>query len=189
MKKIFYLTIFLSLISCNKDSKNIVHENEIYSFINYIINTELSQKENKNKYLTECFPTPIPTDEYFGIETMNNFFDKNDVKFMKSQLDKRYHFRLKNNLIKNRITVPFDSLIKPQDKNKKSENYWENTLNDEYVNEKIDEISLPIFSKNYKTAIISFGTYGGNGQTEIYRKSNGNWKKIKTIAVWKNYKC
>lgn len=190
MKKIFYLILILHFVSCkqnSKDNKNLVPNDEVYGIINYILKNDLQEKDSKYNYLSEEFPLENPNNQYFGIEEMDTIFSKKDIEFMKLQMDNRYHFRIENSLIQDRTVISFDSLNKLFKENERSEKFWER-FEKKYKAKKFSAISLPIFSVDYKTVLISFGNHCGSlcgsGKTVIYKKVNGKWKQIKTISFW-----
>jgi len=192
MKKILYLILAISLISCKEEkliNKNLAPDKEIYSIINFILKNELREKDSKNIYLSEEFPLAIPNNNYFGIEGLSEIFSEKDIEFMKLQLNKRYDFRINKNLIKNRIVISFDSLNELYKENEKSDKFWER-FEKKYKAQKFDAISLPIFSVDFKTVMISYGKHCGSlcgsGKTAIYRKINGHWEQIKIISIWRS---
>ena len=189
MKNILYFLIIISFISCEEKkaiSRNLVPDKEVYDIINFIIKNEFSKSNNNSKYLSEEFPMILPDNEYFGIEKMDTIFSKSDVEFMKLQISKRYEFRIERNLIQNKVVIPFDSINKLRI-SEKSDQFWKR-FQIKYDARKFDGISLPLFSVDYKTVIISYGHHCGSlcgsGETSIYRRVNGHWKKFKVISFW-----
>jgi hypothetical protein len=43
--------------------------------------------------------------------------------------------------------------------------------------------SLPVFSRDFKTAILEIN-YTDQGRSSIYKKVDGQWKKIETYSSW-----
>ena len=190
MKNIRYLFILISFISCEEKkstNRNLVPDKEVYTIINFIIENEFPISNSNNRYLSEEFPMILPDNEYFGIERMDKIFNKNDVEFMKLQMNKRFEFRIERTLIENKVVIPFDSLNKLYTDSEKPDKFWKR-FEKKYGARKFDGISLPIFSVDYKTAIISYGYHCGSlcgsGETAIYRKVNGQWEKLTSLNRW-----
>lgn len=128
MKKILYIFILISFITCSEKKttyKNFVPEKEMYSIINFIIETELTGINSHNIYVSEEFPLELPNSNFFGIEELSEILSEKDVAFMKLQLERRFDFRINQNSLKNRKVISFDSLSLLYNPNERSHTFWE----------------------------------------------------------------
>jgi hypothetical protein len=190
MKKTLVLILLISLLACKEKNtlgSNLVTDIEVYNVIDFIIKNEFHIKGSEKSYISEEFPIPLPNVQYFGIDELTEIFSKKDIEFMKLQLDQSYAFRINERLIKVGKIISFDSLGLLYKENERSDKFWKR-FEKKYKAHKFYGVSLPIFSVDLKTVMVSYGNHCGSlcgsGQTVIYKKKNGKWKQIKTISFW-----
>ncbi|WP_131450913.1 hypothetical protein [Chryseobacterium sp. FH1] len=190
------LVIFLLLlISCNKKSENLNHQNQskienevsekiVYDFVNEILSQNETSEFCKNVIDRKTF-IAINGDSIF-IEKFKNEFNENDLEFMRNQYLSANKFIWKNEL-KNRQILKLDTTI---NNDISREQFWSKTL-EKYGC--ICYVNMPIFNKEKNIAIIEIG-YNcgflcGAGATYIYKlNENEKWILFKTIDNFVSYK-
>jgi hypothetical protein len=195
--KIISILIIFLLFSCKqkesvneiKTEKELVTELELYEVINFMLPAIKSNNQMNSNYVTEDVMMKIVSKEnnYLELDKMDSLFTKNDAEFIKKQLKGIDKFKLKQKLMLDKIIIPSDTLSKFQNNKINSLGFWEN-YRQKYGNKGFHTISLPLFSLDKKTVIITIGFHCGGlcggGATEIYKKINGKWTLIKTLNNW-----
>lgn len=178
MKRLFVLLALLSL-SCSHEEDKI--QEESYSLINYVIQTELNEKGYITVELLDSNPS-----QSLELYIQKNLSEK-DSTFINNQIRNRVAFKLNQDKVSIKKVVlrsDLDSLIKPGER---SISFW-NRFEAKYHEKDFSTISQPIFNKAFDLAIVSFGHHCGSlcgsGETAIYKKKNGKWTKLKTISTW-----
>ena len=196
MKKMFYLLSLSILIGCNnkesvKLTERVVYSNKfapetsVYSLLNFVLSTEA---KNSGKYITENLSNYIypGQKEYFVVDN-DSLFDKEDIKFIHTQIAQDTSFRLNQSLIKDKIVISFDTLFKLKKKGERSYEFWER-FDAKYGQKEFYSIGLPLFTVDRKTAIVKYGYHCGSlcggGEVAIFKLIAGKWKKIKIIETW-----
>lgn len=163
----------------------LVPEKEVYDFLNFIINKseykayKLIAENELNKW------TSNNNDSYF-LKQIDTLFNKKDIDFIMAQLKTASGFRLKKEYYPDKITIPFDTLIKflnLRNRNDRDSDPFKESLRHRYGSSFLDSYSLPFFTLDYQTAIIRVSILLRGG-TYIYHKIKNKWVKIKTLDEW-----
>ncbi len=199
-KHILISLIIISFFSCKNESikqKNgfkedkqieLVKEEKIYEVINFVLDSIIKHSEENTNYVTgeTMFFMDQDSTDYFGISKMDSIFSEKDVKFILQQRKIRMDFNLKNDLLKNKIVIPKDTLVKFSEKQKGASEFWDKFWK-KYGNKGFYSISKPLFSLDNKTVIITFGincgSLCGEWKTVIYKKTKHKWKLIKVLQI------
>ena len=185
MKRITFLVLTILLFSCNgkTEKKNEkISEKEIYKFLNTLLITikeeNIPVDSNYVSYDKVDVFKIIKNDKSL-ITEIDSIFSKNDLNFIKVQFKKNEKFELNQKLIANRVVIPRDTIIKFS-----KTDFWKSYYL-EYGHRGFSKVSMPLFSIDKKTAIISLsficGRTCGGVEIMIYKKVNGKWIFYKSI--------
>jgi hypothetical protein len=202
MKQNFHILIIICflLLSCKKNEtveknkavenkfiieKKLVSEKEIYEVINVVLGSINYDELSDSNFVTEdVFMKYNFKENDYKLDTL---FTKKDIQFIRKQFNEVENFRLNQNLLKNMVVIPKDTLSKFQNDKRGKHNFWDN-YSKKYGNKGFYTIGLPLFSYDKKTVIITIGFHCGGlcggGSTEIYKKVNGKWISISTLESW-----
>lgn len=164
---IFLFTFF------ENETKTGTSDVDVYEVINYV--SETRNKTPKNKYISENLSLLNEKE----LASISLIFSIKDLEFINEQNKKRLNFKLNQKLITNGTVIPNATLIQM----KKNGNLWEK-FKKKYHEEKLLTISLPIFSKDKKSSLVTTSTICGtciNRETSVYKKVNGKWKLDKQL--------
>ena len=200
-QNLYILTIICFLIiSCKKNEtveksktdekkvsikKKLVSEKEIYEVINVVLGSLNYDELSNSNYVTEdvLMKYNFRENDY----KLDTIFTQKDIQFIRKQFNEVENFRLNQNLLTNKVTIPRDTLAKFQNSKRGKPNFWINYTK-KYGNKGFYTIGLPLFSLDRKTVIIISGFHCGGlcgvGTTEIYKKVNGKWISISTLESW-----
>ena len=131
------------------------------------------------------FYSDLDQDAYLEeITKGDSIFKLTDSQYIRQQIDESKTFKISQQFIKGRSVIPkdkVDSLMKSS-----HEDFWKN-LYKEYKADKFMIISMPIFSRDYKTCMvmIEHHTYsGGGGALLVFKKPNETWTLTHQLRFW-----
>ncbi len=162
MRKLISISTIFLLLSCKQEAKTEVTDFEIYEVINLMLLNE---------------------SEILALEKLNLGISKSDVKFIQLQNKNRSTFKLNQKLLENSISISRDTLTRMKQTNLEL-SFWKRFI-EKYHEKELFSISLPLFSKDKNTALVSTSFICAtclNSETMIYRKVNGKWKLIEVLS-------
>ncbi len=184
MKKIIIVYFLILNISCNHktisekvDENHIVSDNEVYSFLNFIL-------EKQSKTISKCRNENVIELITENSELKKIFTDK-DLIFIKKQTENENKFEINSEYLNN-VNLVSQKKIKTLFSKSRDINIFWKKFEKEFGTESFFSVSLPIFSLNKKIVIINteFNSKGGfgYGASEVYIKVNGEWKIYKRFT-------
>ena len=183
MKTIILIFLVIINISCNHktvsekvDQNHIVSDKEVYSFLNVVL-------KKQSKSLTTCRNEHV-LEFIKDNEELESMFNAEDLVFVNKQIENEKKFALNSDYLSSSNVIPEKIINKLFIDSKNIDTFWLE-FEKKYETQSYFSVSLPIFSSNKKTVIISTeilnrGGFGASGKT-VYRKINGEWK------LYKNY--
>lgn len=192
------LTLLLLLLSsCNKNSKEItiqtisppkqlVDNKTIYEFLNYCLNNKSADFEFCDDIMNrDLLPYYIINEDSAIVSELDTILNKNDIEFVLKQANYSPHFKLDPEYLKGKNIIALDTIKSFTVNNEVRSSYWEN-LHKRYGS--VCFIRMPLFSRDFKTAIVDIGihcgTLCGEGGRYVYKKKEGKWVLIATINEW-----
>jgi hypothetical protein len=192
------LTVLLGLttaLSCQTDaSKDFSerHKTETYAFLNFFVNSTDSINYRDVIYFLDHdkdYDPPSDTIKTYFVNQMtagDSIFNSDDKEFLLTQTNSMSKFYLEQERLPNKKIISAEKI--GFDNSNDHEILW-NKLKTICKCEQIASVSLPILSKDYKTAFVSIQYYtefNGGGVSILYKKINGQWKYIDQLAFWDN---
>lgn len=183
-------------ISCTNPTKKeaikaeSVTDQDIYSIIKMVLNdskpTEILDG-TQDYYILDELKTP----HYFDSTNnstfkLSNYFTKEDLKFIKKQIDERNEMKLiqdsiyPKQLLSSEIIDSLNTIIYKEGSDRK--NNFIKKYTQKFGNRSYQIFSLPVFSIDKKTVYIERSELN-SGRAIIYRKENGKWKEFSGI-IW-----
>lgn len=195
LQKITTLISLITILSCKAGHHNKLTERqkiETYDFLNFLINTTDGINYKNIKYFLDHDkyydpPAPELTKNFATQLTAgDSIFKKIDETSIFSQANQMSYFYLEQDKLSNRRVISAEKI--GFDNSNDYENIWIK-LKTICNCQEIASVSLPIFSKDYQTVLVSIQYYtefNGGGVSILYKKINGQWKYIKQLAFWDN---
>ena len=187
MKKIILIFFLILNISCKNvtisekvDKNHLVSDREIYNFLDFIL-------ENEPTTITKCKNFNV-SDLFIANPDLKKIFTDKDLIFINKQIKNENYFNLNSEYLINKNVIPQNELRRFLSESNDAEIFWRK-LKNKYNAESYSSVSLPIFSKNKKIAIISteFSCKGGlcgEGAIRVFIKVDGNWKFYDKLQIW-----
>jgi len=176
--------ICLFLLSC-KEQKAVVPDNVKYEFIHFIMHSDEPINLSGWKFVADKDTSQLTISEADSINFVSTvtdlgIFRKDDAVFMWKQIADYSDFTLSSSEIKDRTIIsPGKWRDLPHEK------YWDYILK-KYETDKFYSLSMPLFSKDLLTVIISIEDYGmqygKRAGSYVYKKSNGKWTFLKQLS-------
>ncbi|MFA7446096.1 MAG: hypothetical protein WCY89_09130 [Flavobacteriaceae bacterium] len=208
MKKLLYILFCTALISCNSKTEEIkeeeivvflesgttIYESDIYEVINTFFEDEketniLDGIDYEGKLLTV-----YPNSDYIHSEDLGEFgiITEEDRNFIFRQVGDLRKYDLKQEHISRFRLIPIDTMKVFMDYVMKQEKRNLEEISEKFQNQfQTNEfyiITIPLFSLDKKTAIITFGYQfvpnGGNGNLYVYKKENDKWIRTDKGFMW-----
>jgi hypothetical protein len=210
MKKLLYILFCITLVSCNSKTEEIkegevivfsdngttIYENDIYEVINGVYEGYLSEikrhKKDETLYLVYLLRFVDFEDTGLNENGIKNYLknlaeqdliEEKDIEFIHQQVQNSKEFELDQNRIKDFELIRKDTLYQLQLSSKTRNDFGCEIIN-RYGYSEILTISLPLFTIDKNTIIVSTGLYTLGGRTTIYKKENGKWIWVKDISMW-----
>ncbi len=175
--------IEVDTITLRFDAPQLVDDATIYAFLNTTIGSDSLNLNLCNAIVArEYYPLFSERSEATRILRKIKGLSTSDIDFMYQQSLYSPKFELKKEKLKTekRLIVPDTCEI--FDKNK---NYWHNILQ-QFGS--FCSISLPLFSTDRKTVLISYsyncGALCGHGGYYVFRKENTTWTLVSVLEEW-----
>lgn len=201
MKILKLLILLFSLFSCEQASitshkekgegKQLVAENEIYQFVNYLLK-DFSLFGPINNIVVDkdlVLDPLLSVQDSITIVKMDSVFSSSDVIFLFQQSKNLKSFRFKSEKLPSKTVISSDTLLAFRKTHKSLTDYWKN-FKKEFGSTGYCTISMPLFSVDKSKAIIRTsyhcGGFCGGGGTYIFKKENGKWTLIKTLSNWES---
>ncbi len=160
--------------------QNTISPKDYYDFYNSLINSD-----SVNEFNLSSKPSLKPIiDDSVLIFRDSSLFSRNDIQFIKQQIDEGVNFTWQDKILGAHIIK--DTKIKEIFR-KGTRKGWRK-FNHRYKGG-FSRFSIPLFSIDRKTCIIyqsnHCGSLCGGGGISAYRKINGKWTFIKTVGtIW-----
>lgn len=174
MKKI-KIIFFLSLINFSTFGQNVISDSLVY----FLVAHSIEDAERVKIFGQPKIINILSDDKHQGL--IDKYFKQEDAAFIKYQIEnalvKKWEKKSFKPMRKVRITKSYTGTF-PFLGFKGKDTYF---------------ISLPIFSKDLKTAIICYDTFHkfkfykestGAGFIAVWRQENGEWKLIESDMLW-----
>jgi hypothetical protein len=189
LKHFIHIIFLFSIISCiNRSNSKIVRSEKlvpdslICATINCFINdTTIPELKFSDRFIDKSKFKVLSEEDSLLILKLDSIFSKEDLNFIFKQNNNSLNFNLKE-FVRNKVLIPYDTISKfnPDD-------FW-NDYHKKFGNKGFCSISLPLFSKDFTTAIIKYsihcGRLNGGGGTFIFKKIGSNWIKVMCLDGW-----
>lgn len=195
LKKLVTFIGLIGIMSCKTSNYNNLTEKqkiEIYYFLNFLLNTTDGVNYKNIKYILDhdkFYDPPAPgLASHFSKELTkgDSIFSKIDESFISVQANQISNFYLEQDKLPGKRIISAEKI--GFDNSNNQENLWIK-LKTICNCEEIASVSLPIFSNDYKTALVSIQYYtelNGGGVSILYKKINGQWKYTTQLEFWDN---
>lgn len=210
LKNLILLFLIVLLFSCKKEDENVDLK---YEVLNQIISEDILENKASGyteKYLykiskpidlkfreklsekeNEIIELPPPSSHGIIYLPENGTFTKEDLAYIKIQLNTNFNFAFKPTKIISKVefidTEKFKKFQKSQENYVSARDYW-GKFRAEFGDKCLRNYSIPYFNKEKNICIvinsISCGPLWGGGETSVYKKTNGKWKVIQTLDHW-----
>lgn len=198
--RLFFLILFILVltISCGQEKKVVQNQNYYsnplvadsitYGFVNAI----LSQNFKYHSYTCNIVldkvldPTFLTAGDSITLLSMDSLFSHSDVAYVYEQFAWSDSFKLNPALVRGRNVIQLDSLLH----NKSGKSFYKAFV-EKYGDSGFCNVSMPLFSEDKSIAIVKkgmlCGRFCGEEETLVYRKINGEWMLIYTLAPTPEY--
>lgn len=189
LKHFIHIIFLFSIISCiNRSNSKIVKSEKLVSdslvcvTVNYIINDTITDEFKLcTRFIDRSRFRVLNEEDSLQILKLDSLFSGEDLDFIFKQNSKSLNFNLEK-CIDKKFLISYDTLKKLD-----QEDFWKE-YHRKFGKEGFGSISLPLFSKDYKTVIIKYsrteGRLNAGGGTFILKKIGSNWVKVMCLDGW-----